>query len=107
MRTCWWILGALLLTACGDDDGDDTDGARDMATASDGFVASDGFAPVDGGRVDALTPLDDAATPELTLPPANAGFDYQLGEAYAPPSGVTLVVRDRSASPAPGIYNVC
>ncbi|MCA9552486.1 MAG: endo alpha-1,4 polygalactosaminidase, partial [Myxococcales bacterium] len=31
----------------------------------------------------------------------------QLGGAYTPPSGVAWVSRDRTASPAPGIYNVC
>lgn len=43
----------------------------------------------------------------MTLPPGNAKFDYQLGGAYAPPAGVTMVVRDRTASPEPGLYNVC
>ena len=41
------------------------------------------------------------------LPPANAGFDYQLGGAYPPPTGVTIVTRDRTATPAPGLYNIC
>ncbi|MFY1700605.1 endo alpha-1,4 polygalactosaminidase [Micromonospora sp. WMMA1923] len=40
-------------------------------------------------------------------PPANANFDYQIGGAYAPPSGVTVVSRDSEASPAAGIYNIC
>jgi Glycoside-hydrolase family GH114 len=43
----------------------------------------------------------------LTLPPANAQFDYQIGSAYTPPSGVQVVSRDRGASPAAGIYNIC
>ena len=41
------------------------------------------------------------------LPPPNAGFDYQLGGAYPPPTGVTIVTRDRTATPAPGLYNIC
>jgi hypothetical protein len=44
---------------------------------------------------------------ELRLPPANAKADYQLGGAYTPPSGVTLVTRDRNAQPAAGVYNIC
>lgn len=40
-------------------------------------------------------------------PPANAGFDYQIGEAYPPPAGVTVVSRDHDASPAAGRYNIC
>jgi hypothetical protein len=47
----------------------------------------------------------DAAT--YTLPPANAKFDYQIGAAYTPPSGVTVVSRDRTATPAAGLYNIC
>lgn len=39
--------------------------------------------------------------------PAGAAADYQLGGAYPPPPGVTLVVRDRTADPAPDVYNVC
>lgn len=43
----------------------------------------------------------------VQLPPPHAGFDYQIGGAYPPPSGVRIVTRDRSASPAPGLYNIC
>jgi hypothetical protein len=39
--------------------------------------------------------------------PADAVVDYQLGGAYPPPDGVTLVVRDSTAEPADGYYNVC
>jgi len=46
-------------------------------------------------------------TPTLQLPPLDAGFDYQLGGAYAPASGVQIVSRDRTAAPAPGLYNIC
>ncbi|WP_208545075.1 endo alpha-1,4 polygalactosaminidase [Rathayibacter sp. VKM Ac-2760] len=40
-------------------------------------------------------------------PPAGARFDYQLGGAYPPADGTGLVVRDREAEPAPGVYSVC
>ncbi|MGW4568997.1 endo alpha-1,4 polygalactosaminidase [Streptomyces sp. NPDC004561] len=43
----------------------------------------------------------------VRLPPLNAGFDYQIGGAYPPPAGVRIVSRDRSDSPAPGLYNIC
>jgi Glycoside-hydrolase family GH114 len=43
----------------------------------------------------------------ITLPPFNGPFDYQLGGAYAPPADVTIVDRDRTASPAAGVYNIC
>ncbi|MEU8096440.1 endo alpha-1,4 polygalactosaminidase [Streptomyces rubiginosohelvolus] len=42
-----------------------------------------------------------------TLPPAGAGFDYQIGGVYTPPAGVKVVSRDHTASPAPGVYNIC
>ncbi|WP_405988906.1 endo alpha-1,4 polygalactosaminidase [Streptomyces sp. NBC_00986] len=41
------------------------------------------------------------------LPPLHADFDYQIGGAYPPPAGVRIVSRDRTASPAPGLYNIC
>jgi hypothetical protein len=40
-------------------------------------------------------------------PPANATFDYQIGGAYPPPAGVTVVSRDSEAAPAAGLYNIC
>jgi hypothetical protein len=43
----------------------------------------------------------------VVLPTGNAPFDYQIGGAYTPPSGVEIVSRDRGDSPAPGLYNVC
>ncbi|MCY0987087.1 endo alpha-1,4 polygalactosaminidase [Nannocystis sp. ILAH1] len=44
---------------------------------------------------------------EALLPPPDGEFDYQLGESYDPPMGVTIVSRDRNAAPAPGLYNIC
>jgi hypothetical protein len=43
----------------------------------------------------------------VALPPANAKFDYQIGGAYTPPSGVRVVTRDRNATPVAGLYNIC
>ncbi|MFE7357854.1 endo alpha-1,4 polygalactosaminidase [Streptomyces sp. NPDC057543] len=48
-----------------------------------------------------------AGAATVTLPPAHAGFDYQIGGAYTPPAGVQVVSRDRTASPAAGLYNIC
>ena len=44
---------------------------------------------------------------DLTLPPTNGAVDYQLGGAYPPPAGVTIVSRDRSASPTGSLYDIC
>lgn len=46
-------------------------------------------------------------TAAITPPPANATFDYQIGGAYPPPSGVTVVSRDRTADPTPDTYSIC
>jgi hypothetical protein len=43
----------------------------------------------------------------FAAPPANATFDYQIGGAYTPPSGVGVVSRDYTATPAAGLYNIC
>ncbi|MFJ4965345.1 hypothetical protein EES43_29530 [Streptomyces sp. ADI96-02] len=43
----------------------------------------------------------------FTPPPVKAGFDYQIGGAYKPPAGVSVVSRDWKAAPASGLYNIC
>ncbi|MET9864000.1 endo alpha-1,4 polygalactosaminidase [Streptomyces smyrnaeus] len=47
------------------------------------------------------------AAQDVTLPPAHAGFDYQIGGPYTPPEGVRVVSRDHSVQPAEGLYNIC
>lgn len=54
-----------------------------------------------------LSTICAAAAADVSLPPANRQFDYQLGGAYAPAGDVGIVVRDRFASPAAGRYNIC
>ncbi|RZU65149.1 glycosyl hydrolase family 114 [Microterricola gilva] len=48
---------------------------------------------------------DAAAT--VRLPPTSGGFDYQLGGAYDTAAPAAVVVRDVTAQPLPGAYNVC
>ncbi|CAM5646172.1 hypothetical protein MAUB1S_11165 [Mycolicibacterium aubagnense] len=43
----------------------------------------------------------------LKLLPSDAVADYQLGGAYDPPAGTNVVVRDSTAAPALGLYNIC
>lgn len=61
--------------------------------------------PSTGDGSGARTPEDAASG--VSLPPAGATPDYQLGGAYAPAPGVDVVGRDRSAEPADGIYSIC
>lgn len=62
-----------------------------------------------GAVVPAATAATDASAipADVALPPVRAGFDYQLGGAYPPPEGVTVVTRDRTATPAHGAYGIC
>ena len=53
------------------------------------------------------SPSRSTAPGTVQLPPLHADFDYQIGGAYPPPAGVQIVSRDRTASPAPGLYNIC
>lgn len=39
--------------------------------------------------------------------PANAKFDYQIGDPYTPLADVRVITRDRTASPVPGLFNIC
>ncbi|MFF4704540.1 endo alpha-1,4 polygalactosaminidase [Streptomyces sp. NPDC001288] len=48
-----------------------------------------------------------AQAASFTLPPAGAGFDYQIGVPYDLPEGVAVVSRDWKQSPAAGAYNIC
>lgn len=54
-----------------------------------------------------LVPSTASGATAAELPPAHAGFDYQIGGSYTPPAGVGTVSRDRTADPAPGLYNIC
>lgn len=63
------------------------------------LAVASGCATADGG-----TTAPPAGTAAL---PAAGGVDYQLGGASDPPEGVSVVVRDVTAEPAPGVYSVC
>lgn len=52
-------------------------------------------------------PTAASAPARVTLPPTSGAFDYQLGGTYRPPSGVTVVTRDSTSDPAPGVYSIC
>lgn len=48
-----------------------------------------------------------AGTVQADVLPDRLLVDYQLGGDYPPPEGVTAVVRDSTATPAPGLFNIC
>lgn len=60
-----------------------------------------------GGATASSASGGNGGTPSIALPAANASWDYQIGGAYTPPSGVEVVSRDRNSAPAAGIYNIC
>ncbi|MEU0424464.1 endo alpha-1,4 polygalactosaminidase [Streptomyces canus] len=43
----------------------------------------------------------------VTLPPRHVPWDYQIGGAYPPATGVRVVSRSYEDAPAPGLYNIC
>ncbi|MEU9139718.1 endo alpha-1,4 polygalactosaminidase [Streptomyces sp. NPDC048404] len=53
------------------------------------------------------TPHPGRTATSVELPPLHTGFDYQIGGAYPPAADVRIVSRDRSSSPARGLYNIC
>lgn len=77
------------------------------APAQGGSTAESGGALHLGGASSATDAGRAGTADAYPLPSANAGFDYQIGGAYPPPAGVTVVSRDRNSAPADGIYNIC
>lgn len=85
-------------------------------SSADRFVSSKGTVRVRAAasnakysaKLDAeLVTVEHTPAPPVTLPEANGTFDYQLGGAYTPASGVDIVSRDRLAAPVAGLYNIC
>lgn len=48
-----------------------------------------------------------ARAPVVHPPPTDGRFDYQIGGAYRPASGVSIVERDRHGIPVAGVYSIC
>ncbi|MEU7219624.1 endo alpha-1,4 polygalactosaminidase [Nocardia iowensis] len=48
-----------------------------------------------------------SAAPPVALPTPHAEFDYQIGAPYTPPPGVSVISRDYTKEPVPGVYNIC
>lgn len=88
------------MTACGDDGQSGDGGAGSTSTGSTSSESS-------STGTASSTSTGSSGGGDVVLPPANAGLDYQLGEPYAPPPDVDIVVRDRRAPPAGALYDVC
>lgn len=85
-----------------------TASATPTRTQSASAPATKSAAPSASATVSAsATATATASAGSWSPPPANASFDYQIGGAYTPPAGVTVVSRDHDASPAAGLYNIC
>ena len=89
-------------------------GTTSTPSASVPASAAPSSRPSTSAEIPSATPLPSVASPSpspsttvVRLPSPNAGFDYQLGGAYPPPAGVTVVSRDRTEAPAPGLFNIC
>ncbi len=64
-------------------------------------IAAMGVAALGG-----CSPADEDA--DIRVPPAGAGFDYQLGGVYDPPAEVGVVARDSTVEPVGGgVYDIC
>lgn len=63
---------------------------------------------VDVGQLDYLNISLNPVNSTWSAPAGDAKFDYQIGQAYTPESGVQVVSRDWfDSDPEPGAYNVC
>lgn len=48
-----------------------------------------------------------AARSAVAVPPEHGRFSYQIGGAFPPPAGVSIVSRDHSDPPAPATFSIC
>lgn len=100
-RTRWGAAAAalvlLMAAACAGEDAE-ADG-RSTSPVSRGSADDPAAAPSDHPS------SEGEHTPEP--PPTSGAFDYQLGGAYTPSDPIDVVVRDATAEPLKGAYNVC
>ncbi len=110
-KFCHGLTLAVIAIGCSGSPSPQISGQGGGGSAATGGVATGGTATNIGGKASGGTGASaggsGGATGAIRLPTANAGFDYQLGGAYAPPAGVTVVGRDRNDTPASGLYNIC
>ncbi|MGC4066305.1 MAG: endo alpha-1,4 polygalactosaminidase [Polyangiaceae bacterium] len=90
--------------------GTSTGGLSSVTSGGVGGNGSGGTRSSEGGATESLLGGSGGASTTVTtvlLPKENGNFDYQIGAAYPPPSGVEVISRDRNSAPSPSVYNVC
>ena len=88
--------------------GSSSSGSSSSGSSSSGGKATGGSKATGGNSTGGSKATGGGSSvASIKLPTANASWDYEIGGAYGPPSGVQVVSRDRNSAPAPGIYNIC
>ncbi|MFI9815150.1 endo alpha-1,4 polygalactosaminidase [Saccharothrix variisporea] len=98
-------VSALALTACTAPDA--TALPPTQPTTTWAATAPPTTSPASPPPTTSAPPASPVDPPAVVLPPAHAGFDYQIGGPYPPAEGVSVVTRDHQAPPAPGRYSIC
>lgn len=112
-----WLAVVVFALGCSEASSDDASATSTMsaagtpgessATTASGTSEDMGVTSLGSSASDPSDASDPTTLPEVELPPAGGGLDYQLGGAYEPPAGVQIVSRDRNEAPALGLYNIC
>ncbi|MGN8244408.1 endo alpha-1,4 polygalactosaminidase [Cellulomonas soli] len=103
------LASTVALTACGP--AADPAPSATTPTASSGRTSSTPTAATT--TTPTVAPSEAPPTAPAAAPtdpaglPAGGTADYQLGGAYPPPPGTTIVARDSTESPAAGTYGIC
>lgn len=102
------VATAAVLTSCGTTNSSAPEQPSSAAPSESPSRAAPSKSPAPSRRpAPSASPSRSTVPGTVQLPPLHADFDYQIGGAYPPSAGVRIVSRDRTASPAPGLYNIC
>ncbi|MEV5528329.1 endo alpha-1,4 polygalactosaminidase [Streptomyces prunicolor] len=101
------VATAAVLTSCGTSNSSAPEQPSRAAPSESPSRAAPSKSPKPSKRPTPSASPSRPAPGTVQLPPLHADFDYQIGGAYPPPAGVRIVSRDRTAAPAPGLYNIC
>ncbi|WP_019057793.1 endo alpha-1,4 polygalactosaminidase [Streptomyces prunicolor] len=101
------VATAAVLTSCGTTNSSAPEQPSRAAPSESPSRAAPSKSPRTSKRPTPSASASRSTPGTVQLPPLHADFDYQIGGAYPPPTGVRIVSRDRTAAPAPGLYNIC